>query len=99
VRHRSSHPVEENIPTFVEDTNQFLTGTVPKPDCPVGTIDNSPAFQRRVGREQRTSPEGTAEEIPNSTVRDSALSLETPSKSARSGDRAYNIGHFSKEIF
>src|SRR5437870_12707842 len=33
--------------------NQFLTRTVPRRACPVGTIDNSPAFQRRVGCEQK----------------------------------------------
>ena len=63
--------------------NQFLTRTVPRRDCHVGTIDNIPAFQRRVGCEQKTSPEGTAEDKTNSAVpsgsrRDSSPSLRVP---------------------
>ena len=35
--------------------------TVDASFCPDGTIENSPAFQRRVWRDRRLSPEGTAE--------------------------------------
>jgi hypothetical protein len=52
----------------IRGAHQFLTGTVLKRHCRVGTSDNSPAFQRRVRSEQSTNPEGTAEEMANSTV-------------------------------
>src|SRR5436309_12810123 len=42
-----------SLPSQVEGANQFSTGTVPRRDCPVGTIDKSPAVQRRVGCEQK----------------------------------------------
>src|SRR5262245_18137594 len=43
--------------------------------CPEGTIDNSPAFQRRVTRAGMTSPEGTADDPshPNSSAVPSGL--------------------------
>src|SRR5207249_1487208 len=46
----------------IKGANQLLT--VPRRDCPVGTFDDSPAFQRRVGSEQRTSPEGRPKPCP-----------------------------------
>ena len=60
--------------------NQLLTGAVSKRDRPEGTFDNSPAFQRRVGREQRTSPEGTAEDMTNSAVPSGLCTVATRSR-------------------
>src|SRR6185503_8815138 len=47
----------------------------PRLCCPDGTIENSPAFQRWVGRQNVANPEGTAEDQPTPILQPSLRDL------------------------
>ena len=47
-------------------------------DCPNGTIESSPAFQRWEAYSMETSPEGTAERAPGGTLSQPSLRDSNP---------------------